>query len=161
MKGSREKLGRSCDMCANYESQLQQVQNQHKTTITQLRSVERHLEAERQAAANHHTYTEELERKLEGVASEAAKEVCRDSLFKTSHNLNFALIGCDIMWRILKDRTCNIDGWHSIRCYVGQKIHLIPSICKILSHKWPAHQAPSYERMLKCSDFLFQSIDGY
>ena len=36
LKAAREKLGRSCDMCSNYESQLQSMQENEKKAWSQV-----------------------------------------------------------------------------------------------------------------------------
>jgi len=72
---AREKVGKPCDMCSNYESQLQTVQEGEKKTQGQLHTLERHLQAERDALKSHERYTAELENNLKGVAEKAELQV--------------------------------------------------------------------------------------
>ena len=49
VKHARERSNRPCDMCTNYETQLQNVQEANKKQSAQLRTMERQLESERKA----------------------------------------------------------------------------------------------------------------
>jgi len=62
-------------MCANYESQLQSVQENEKKAIGQLHTLERHLQAERQAMANQEKYAAELEASLKSVTENTEPQV--------------------------------------------------------------------------------------
>ena len=75
LKAAREKLGRSCDMCSNYESQLQALQENEKKAWSQVRTLERQLQAERQARTAQHSYVEQLETALHDTAEDARKQV--------------------------------------------------------------------------------------
>ena len=75
MKAAREKLGRPCDMCNNYEAQLQQIQDGEKKASSQVRTLERQLEVERQAMKNQEKYSGELEEKLKNYTEDAEQEV--------------------------------------------------------------------------------------
>lgn len=77
MKAARQKLGQPCDMCSNYESQLQEMQENSKKMAGQLRTLERQLQAERQAMTNQQTYTAELETSLQTKTEDAQKQVIR------------------------------------------------------------------------------------
>ena len=80
MKAAREKLGRPCDMCNNYEAQLQESQEAKKRADAQVRTLERQLEGERQSHKNHEQYTAELEEKLKNYTQDAEDEVREGSL---------------------------------------------------------------------------------
>ena len=75
MKAAREKLGRPCDMCNNYEAQLQECQEAKKRGDAQLRTLERQLDAERQSHKNQQRYTTELEESLKSHAQHAEDKV--------------------------------------------------------------------------------------
>ncbi|KAK2172041.1 hypothetical protein NP493_998g00053 [Ridgeia piscesae] len=75
LKAAREKLGRSCDMCSNYESQLQALQENEKKAWSQVRTLERQLQAERQARTAQHSYVEQLETALHDTAEDARKQI--------------------------------------------------------------------------------------
>ncbi|KAI0216904.1 Rab GTPase-binding effector protein 1 [Lamellibrachia satsuma] len=75
LKAAREKLGRSCDMCSNYESQLQALQENEKKAWSQVRTLERQLQAERQARTAQHSYVEQLETALHDKAEDARKQI--------------------------------------------------------------------------------------
>ena len=75
LKAAREKLGRSCDMCSNYESQLQSMQENEKKAWSQVRTLERQLQAERQARTAQQSYVEELETALHDTGKDARKQV--------------------------------------------------------------------------------------
>lgn len=84
MKAAREKLGRPCSMCQNYEAQLQECQELKKRGDGQLRTLERQLDGERQAHKNHAQYTKELEQKLKDYTEDAEDQVCtQNPCFKT------------------------------------------------------------------------------
>ena len=54
---------------------MQEVQDSSKKMVAQLRTLERQLEAERQAMTNQQTYTGELETSLQTKAEDAQREV--------------------------------------------------------------------------------------
>lgn len=75
LKSAREKLGRPCDMCNNYEAQLQSVQAQLKDAQAKIQQLERYLKSEQQASLNQRKYQEELENNLKEVAEDARKQI--------------------------------------------------------------------------------------
>jgi len=75
LKASREKLGRPCDMCCDYETRLATAQAEVRRAEGQMRMLERQLEGQRQAATNAGTYTQSLEQNLEKTAAEAEQEI--------------------------------------------------------------------------------------
>ena len=75
LKTAREKLGRPCDMCNNYEDQLQSVQDELKAEKMKIRSLERELVAEKQTIDAQKNYIEELEKSVKDSAVEAETEV--------------------------------------------------------------------------------------
>ena len=72
---ARDKLGKPCNMCHNYEDQLQSVQDSERKAQSQVRTLERQLQAERQAMVNQSTYTETLEENLKAAAEDARSQV--------------------------------------------------------------------------------------
>lgn len=75
LKSAREKLGRPCDMCNNYEAQLQSVQAQLKESQSKIQQLNRFLKSEQQASVNQRKYQEELENNLKEVAEDARKQI--------------------------------------------------------------------------------------
>ncbi|XP_064612517.1 rab GTPase-binding effector protein 1-like isoform X2 [Liolophura sinensis] len=75
LKASREKLGRPCDMCSNYEAQLQSVQEELKDSTTKAQTLDRQLKSERHASTNQLKYQEELETNLKQVAEDASQQI--------------------------------------------------------------------------------------
>lgn len=75
LRAAREKLGRPCDMCNNYEAQLQSVQDELKGEQAKLRSLERESNAEKQTITSQTNYIKELEEKLKDAASSAGEEI--------------------------------------------------------------------------------------
>ncbi|XP_052832943.1 rab GTPase-binding effector protein 1 isoform X2 [Octopus bimaculoides] len=75
LKSAREKLGRPCDMCNNYEAQLQSVQAQLKESQSKIQQLNRYLKSEQQASVNQRKYQEELENNLKEVAEDARKQI--------------------------------------------------------------------------------------
>ncbi|KAK2142195.1 hypothetical protein LSH36_986g00042 [Paralvinella palmiformis] len=75
VRTAREKLGRPCELCHNYESQLQSLQESERKSQDQIRTLERHLQAERQAMTNQQAYTEELENNLKTVAEQFQEQI--------------------------------------------------------------------------------------
>ncbi|GAB1603833.1 GTPase-binding effector 1-like isoform X2 [Argonauta hians] len=75
LKSAREKLGRPCDMCNNYEAQLQSVQAQLKESQSKTQQLHRYLKSEQQASDNQRKYQEELENSLKDVAEDARKQI--------------------------------------------------------------------------------------
>lgn len=75
MKSAREKLGRPCSMCSNYEAQLQTVQEELKMVKTEMKRVERSLATEQQTNKNLLKYQAELEEALKNAAEDAQSQV--------------------------------------------------------------------------------------
>lgn len=75
LKNAREKLGRPCDMCNNYEAQLQSVQDEYKNEQVKAKSLERQLQSEKQLAENRQKYVDDLEDSLKNSAEEAEKQI--------------------------------------------------------------------------------------
>ena len=75
LQDSREKLGRPCDMCNNYEAQLQSVQDESKSVQVQVKSLDRQLTSEKQTSENQKKYVTELENSLKETTEEADKQV--------------------------------------------------------------------------------------
>lgn len=82
MRASREKLGRPCSMCSNYEAQLQTVQEELKATKTELKRAERSLGTEQQTNRNLLKYQSELEEALKNAAEDAQSQVRNGSNLK-------------------------------------------------------------------------------
>ncbi|ESO97854.1 hypothetical protein LOTGIDRAFT_228394 [Lottia gigantea] len=70
MKTSREKLGRPCHMCTNYEAQLQTVQTEFKEATSEAQKLDRHLKSEKTASENQQKYIAELEEAIKTKADE-------------------------------------------------------------------------------------------
>lgn len=75
VSAAREKVGKPCDMCANYESQLQAAQENEKKVIGQLHTLERHLQLERQALASQDKYVAELEANLKNATENTEMQI--------------------------------------------------------------------------------------
>lgn len=75
MRLAREKLGRPCSMCSNYEAQLQTAQEEMKASITDNKRLERLLANERQAMEKALKYQSQLEETLKASAEEAQTQV--------------------------------------------------------------------------------------
>ncbi|XP_060079265.1 rab GTPase-binding effector protein 1-like [Ylistrum balloti] len=75
LREAREKLGRPCDMCNNYEAQLQGVQEASKEEQVKANSLDRQLKVEKQVNENQKKYIAELEESLKSSAEEAEKQV--------------------------------------------------------------------------------------
>ncbi|KAK6190582.1 hypothetical protein SNE40_002416 [Patella caerulea] len=75
MKASREKLGRPCHMCSNYEAQLQTVQEELKESKSEAQKLDRHLKIEKTAVENQRKYQLELEEAIKDKAEEAFKQI--------------------------------------------------------------------------------------
>lgn len=75
LQEAREKLGRPCDMCNNYEAQLQGVQEESKEEQVKANSLDRQLKAEKQITENQKKYISELEDSLKSSAEEAEKQI--------------------------------------------------------------------------------------
>ncbi|XP_046374469.1 rab GTPase-binding effector protein 1-like isoform X1 [Haliotis rufescens] len=75
VKSAREKLGRPCDMCTNYETQLQTVQEELKAATTEAARLDRQLNSEKQALTNITKYQTELEEALKESSEEAEKQI--------------------------------------------------------------------------------------
>ncbi|KAK3084568.1 hypothetical protein FSP39_015613 [Pinctada imbricata] len=75
LKEARAKLGRPCDMCNNYEAQLQNVQDEYKKEQVKAKSLERRLNSEIQAAENRQKYIDELESSLKEKTADMEKQI--------------------------------------------------------------------------------------
>ncbi|KAH9515131.1 hypothetical protein Btru_019283 [Bulinus truncatus] len=95
MKTAREKLGRPCSMCKNYESQLQTVQEELKTVRTELKRSERSLTTEQMTNKNLLKYQSELEESLKTSAEEAQSQI--------SH-LTSKLVDCEKYVKDMKEQ---------------------------------------------------------
>jgi cell division septum initiation protein DivIVA len=72
---AREKAGRPCDMCNNYEAQLQNVQDDYKKEQVKAKSLERRLNRELQTLETKQKYITDLENSLNNSATEAENQV--------------------------------------------------------------------------------------
>ncbi|XP_061189635.1 rab GTPase-binding effector protein 1-like isoform X1 [Saccostrea echinata] len=72
---AREKAGRPCDMCNNYEAQLQNVQDDYKKEQVKAKSLERRLNRELQTLENKQKYITDLENSLNNSATEAQNQI--------------------------------------------------------------------------------------
>ncbi|KAL4223722.1 growth factor [Mactra antiquata] len=75
LRAAREKLGRPCDMCNNYEAQLQTVQDDLKKEQAKYRSQERESNAEKQTINSQKACIVELETQLKESATSTSEEV--------------------------------------------------------------------------------------
>ncbi|XP_052800811.1 rab GTPase-binding effector protein 1-like isoform X1 [Mya arenaria] len=75
LRGAREKLGRPCDMCNNYEAQLQGVQDEFRQEQASFRALERESHAQKQTIDSQKQYVSELEEKLRTAAHEQIEEI--------------------------------------------------------------------------------------
>lgn len=72
---AREKAGKPCDMCNNYEAQLQNIQDDYKREQVKAKSLERRLNHELQTLENKQKYITDLENSLNNSATEAQNQV--------------------------------------------------------------------------------------
>ena len=72
---AREKAGKPCDMCNNYEAQLQNIQDDCKKEQMKAKSLERRLNHELQALETKQKYITDLENSLNNSATEAQNQV--------------------------------------------------------------------------------------
>lgn len=72
---AREKAGKPCDMCNNYEAQLQNIQDDYKREQVKAKSLERRLNHELQTLENKQKYIRDLENSLNNSATEAQNQV--------------------------------------------------------------------------------------
>nr|KAI8753100.1 rab GTPase-binding effector protein 1 isoform X2 [Biomphalaria glabrata] len=100
MKLAREKLGRPCSMCKNYESQLQTVQEELKNVKTEIKHTERSLASEQMTNKNLLKYQTELEEALKNAAEDAQSQI--------SHLTN-KLVDCE---KYIKDMKEQIMATH-------------------------------------------------
>ncbi|KAK0068772.1 rab GTPase-binding effector protein 1 isoform X2 [Biomphalaria pfeifferi] len=100
MKLAREKLGRPCSMCKNYESQLQTVQEELKNVKTEIKHTERSLASEQRTNKNLLKYQTELEEALKNAAEDAQSQI--------SHLTN-KLVDCE---KYIKDMKEQIMATH-------------------------------------------------
>ncbi|GFR74029.1 rab GTPase-binding effector protein 1-like [Elysia marginata] len=75
MRSAREKLGRPCSMCSNYEAQLQSVQEKMKEGQAELKRSQKALATEQQTSQNLLKYQAELEDALKTKAEEANTQI--------------------------------------------------------------------------------------
>ncbi|XP_063396040.1 rab GTPase-binding effector protein 1-like isoform X2 [Mytilus trossulus] len=75
LKESRDKLGKPCDMCNNYEDQLQNIQDDLKKEQVRAKSFERNLNSEILTTESQQKYIAELEDTLKKTVSEADEQV--------------------------------------------------------------------------------------
>lgn len=80
LTASREKIGRSCESCAAYESQLRGAHDNEKQAVAQLNSMQRQLEMERLAMDKQQKYSIELENALQTASAETEKQVLANEL---------------------------------------------------------------------------------
>lgn len=71
---SREKIGRPCEGCAAYESQLRGAHDNEKHAMAQLNSIQRQLDLERQAMDKQQKYTLQLESVLQTTTVDTEKQ---------------------------------------------------------------------------------------
>ncbi|XP_074642216.1 rab GTPase-binding effector protein 1-like [Tubulanus polymorphus] len=76
MRSAREKLGRPCSMCSNYETQLQNLQHKYQDEHEKVQTLERQLTQERKAIENQRKYRDELETSLKNAAEDAQAQIC-------------------------------------------------------------------------------------
>ena len=75
MRAARDKLGRPCTMCSNYEAQLQSVQAEQQKVCSEVKRLEVSLASESQSNKNLITYQAELEEALKNAAEDAQSQV--------------------------------------------------------------------------------------
>ncbi|CAH1801364.1 unnamed protein product [Owenia fusiformis] len=75
VKAAREKLGRPCDMCKNYEAQLQSVQENAQESQSSAQTLNKQLSQEKATLENQKKYQEELENTLQNVAEDAQAQI--------------------------------------------------------------------------------------
>ncbi|XP_070204148.1 rab GTPase-binding effector protein 1-like isoform X2 [Littorina saxatilis] len=75
IRSAREKLGRPCSMCSNYEAQLQTAQEDVRNAGNENKRLERLLVSERQATEKSLTYQSQLEETLKASAEESEAQI--------------------------------------------------------------------------------------
>ena len=79
-------------MCANYESQLQAVQENEKKAQAQLHTLGRYLDAERTAMEKREKYCEQLENTLKTSSEDAERQVRKKWPTLVSFDLHFQVL---------------------------------------------------------------------
>ncbi|CAH1232876.1 RABEP1 [Branchiostoma lanceolatum] len=75
VKAAREKLGRPCDMCSNYEQQLQNVQESEKDVRDTMARLQSDLEREQKNREKKEKNTEELEESVKNAGQDAQQQL--------------------------------------------------------------------------------------
>eukprot|EP00058_Branchiostoma_floridae_P006401 XP_002591889.1 hypothetical protein BRAFLDRAFT_89406 [Branchiostoma floridae] len=74
VKAAREKLGRPCDMCSNYEQQLQNVQESEKDVRDTMAKLQSDLEREQKNREKREKNMEELEESVKNAGQDAQQQ---------------------------------------------------------------------------------------
>ncbi|XP_035690359.1 rab GTPase-binding effector protein 1-like isoform X2 [Branchiostoma floridae] len=75
VKAAREKLGRPCDMCSNYEQQLQNVQESEKDVRDTMAKLQSDLEREQKNREKREKNMEELEESVKNAGQDAQQQL--------------------------------------------------------------------------------------
>ncbi|XP_066303140.1 rab GTPase-binding effector protein 1-like isoform X7 [Branchiostoma lanceolatum] len=75
VKAAREKLGRPCDMCSNYEQQLQNVQESEKDVRDTMAKLQSDLEREQKNREKKEKNMEELEESVKNAGQDAQQQL--------------------------------------------------------------------------------------
>ncbi|XP_078679747.1 rab GTPase-binding effector protein 1-like isoform X3 [Branchiostoma floridae x Branchiostoma belcheri] len=75
VKAAREKLGRPCDMCSNYEQQLQNVQESEKDVRDTMARLQSDLEREQKNREKREKNMEELEESVKNAGQDAQQQL--------------------------------------------------------------------------------------
>ncbi|XP_035213175.1 rab GTPase-binding effector protein 1-like isoform X2 [Stegodyphus dumicola] len=88
LRRAREKLGQPCEMCCNYELQLQQVQRTEVEQRTKAASMEQTLEDYKKDLRREQEYRQEMEEKFNEISKDCEKKVSQ--LFKMREEFEHA-----------------------------------------------------------------------
>lgn len=75
LKEARDKLGKPCDMCNNYEAQLQNIQDDLKKEQVRAKNFERNLNSEIQTTESQQKYITELEESLKKHVTDSENQI--------------------------------------------------------------------------------------
>lgn len=75
LKSAREKLGQPCEMCYNYELQLQQVQSKEVEQRLKASAIEQTLEDYKKDLKKEQEFRQEMEEKFSTMSKDCDKKV--------------------------------------------------------------------------------------
>ncbi|GFT75246.1 rab GTPase-binding effector protein 1 [Nephila pilipes] len=92
LKRAREKLGQSCEMCCNYELQLQHVQQMESEQRSKAAAAEQKLEDYKKDLHREQEYRQEMKEKFDEISKECEKKVSELFKMREEFEKTFSLI---------------------------------------------------------------------